>query len=134
VVGINHSFHTESIAGVSYLLPNDSSIQVHRKSSAYFLPPYDEFTLSYADRSASIPAELEEHLKRLSDRGVFRPIIVLDGQVIGVWKRQLTKKALQMDMELFAQIDIKSISKLKQAASDYSAFMQIEDTTIIGLE
>lgn len=50
------------------------------------LPGFDEFLLGYQDRSAALPARFAERIVP-GRNGVFQPTVVLDGQVVGTWKR-----------------------------------------------
>jgi hypothetical protein len=49
------------------------------------LPGFDEMVLGYADRSVTVPPE---HADRIvpGGNGVFRPTVVHDGRVVGVWR------------------------------------------------
>ena len=71
----------------------------------HFLPAYDELIVSYRNRGGSILPELVSHLKAISDRGVFRPVITLNGQVIGIWKRKIHKNELVIETEFFCPPD-----------------------------
>jgi hypothetical protein len=53
--------------------------------SVLFLPAFDEYIIGYSDRSAVIPADYNS--KAVSSNGVFRPTIVVNGQVAGIWKK-----------------------------------------------
>lgn len=50
------------------------------------LPGFDEFLLGYQDRSAALPASLAPHIVP-GNNGVFQPTIVVDGAVVGTWRR-----------------------------------------------
>ncbi|MDR3329620.1 MAG: winged helix DNA-binding domain-containing protein, partial [Prevotellaceae bacterium] len=60
------------------------------KTSVLFLPAFDEYIIAYSDRSAIIPAGCG---KAISSNGVFRPTIVVNGQVAGIWKKTASKAA-----------------------------------------
>lgn len=51
----------------------------------FLLPGFDEFILGYSDRRATLRAEFADRIVP-GGNGVFRPTVVSDGQVIGVWK------------------------------------------------
>lgn len=65
----------------------------------YLLPGFDEFLLGYEDRSFCIPVQFKSRVA--SNNGLFYPIILLDGQVIGTWKRILKKGASSIETNLF---------------------------------
>lgn len=66
---------------------------------AYLLPSYDEFIISYKDRSAVL--SFEKNKKAVSGNGIFRPVIVVRGEVIGIWKRTEKKANVLIEIEFF---------------------------------
>ncbi|TGD59671.1 winged helix DNA-binding domain-containing protein [Flavobacterium humi] len=67
--------------------------------SLYLLPAFDEFLISYKNRTASLL--LENHKKTISNNGIFYPIIVLNGKVAGLWKRTIKKESVIIETDLF---------------------------------
>ena len=53
-----------------------------RGASARLLPAFDEYLIAYSDRSAAIT--IENGRKAVSDNGIFRPSILVDGEVVGI--------------------------------------------------
>lgn len=49
------------------------------------LPGFDEIVLGYADRSVTVAPELADRIVP-GGNGVFRPTVVHDGLVVGVWR------------------------------------------------
>jgi hypothetical protein len=84
------------------------------KDSAYLLPAYDEFIISYKDRNATIT--LENHKRAVSSNGIFRPVIVVNGQTIGIWKRTFKKDEAILETEYFT-LPRPALQKLIQVAS-----------------
>jgi len=119
---VKTDFTPETIDGNTHWFTRDLTIPQPSQPSAYLLPTYDEFTLSYTERSASIPVELENHLKEISDRGIFRPIIVINGQVAGIWKRTIEKDQLFIKLEYFTQPDEHTRQMVEQATMHYGYF------------
>jgi len=73
----------------------------------YFLPAYDEFMISYKDRSFSLAPKFTG--TAITGNGIFRSIIVVHGQVVGTWLRKVTKKGVVLETKFF-----KSSLKLKK--------------------
>jgi hypothetical protein len=69
----------------TFWLSDPSLNFITNTKSIYLLPAFDEFIISYRDRSPSILAD--DHKKAISENGLFRPIIVEDGRVTGIWKK-----------------------------------------------
>jgi hypothetical protein len=87
---------------------------------AYLLPPYDEYTVAYRDRSAVLdPA----HGRMVSGNGIFYPTIVLDGQVAGTWKRELKKESVVITLSPFVPLKKKERQAVALAAERYGEFL-----------
>ena len=85
----------------------------------HFLPAFDEYLVSYRNRLAALPAI--NHHRAVFVNGLFRPIIVLNGQVVGIWKRTLKKEQWRLEAELFKP-DEKLLERLKPAAASLVQF------------
>jgi hypothetical protein len=109
--------------GTIYWLTADRSTRLQMQPVVQLLPPYDELIISYTDRSAPIPAALEKYMKQISDRGVFRPIVVFNGQVIGIWKRTTGKDHMMIEIRLFSTDSSLRVDLIQQAADRYGRFM-----------
>jgi len=57
----------------------------HHARGIFLLPGFDEFILGYSDRRAVLPVEYADRIVP-GGNGVFRPTVLSDGRVIGVWK------------------------------------------------
>ncbi len=94
---IKADFISEKIGGQNYLYSNSFSVSKTDDDSVFLLPAFDEFLISYKDRSASLPRE--QYQKSISNNGIFRPMIVANGRIIGVWKfvNQKGRKIIETD-------------------------------------
>jgi len=97
-----------------------------KKDSVYLLPAYDEFLISYRDRSSSIPQGIKR--KIISNNGIFWPVVVLNGQVCGVWKRATHKNKLCVQVNLFQPHSDKIKKLIELQSAKFSRFLnkQIE--------
>jgi hypothetical protein len=82
---------------------------------AYLLPPFDEFLVGYRDRSASLDPQHNTKVVP-GGNGIFNPIVVIGGQVRGLWKRTFKKENVVMSFSPFG-----SFSKQQSAAVDAMA-------------
>lgn len=88
---------------------------------AHLLPVYDEYTLGYKDRSAFLSPE---HAARPdAGNGIFRPPILIDGQIAGTWTRVLRKGKVVISRNLFRPITEGEAMALQLAAERYGAFL-----------
>jgi hypothetical protein len=78
------------VDGTEYLMDpaTPDRLATHRAAAkgAFLLPAFDELVLGYRDRSASVPSEFSGQLAP-GGNGMFRAMVVEDGQVVGTWKR-----------------------------------------------
>jgi len=90
--------------------------------SAYLLPNFDEYTVGYTDRSALLD---ESHLHKF-DRvgGVLNYVMVLDGQVVGTWKRTLKKDTVSITLNPFVSLNESETRAFAGAAVRYGAFLE----------
>jgi hypothetical protein len=96
---IKPSFILETIDGVEYLFRNDQT-HISPNNSLYLLPAFDELLIGYTNRSATICST--HHPIAISNNGLFRPIIVENGRVIGVWKRTTQKTKVMIELTFFS--------------------------------
>lgn len=92
-------------------------------SGAHLLPGFDEYFIGYTDRSAVIRAD---HMAKVSPgaNGLFYPMLVVDGQVVGVWKRTLKKGNLSIELRPFVPLDL-SPEQITATARRYSLFLDL---------
>lgn len=115
---------SETIDSQIYWFENSFSMPLPEKDSVYLLPAYDEFIISYKDRTASL---LFEHNNlTISNNGIFRPVIVVDGQVIGLWKRTVKKGKVLVETEFFERPNQITKQLIENAAMQFGNFLEKE--------
>lgn len=91
--------------------------------TAHCLPPFDEYLLGYKERSAVLAPE---HVKKVNaGGGMPKPAIILDGKVIGVWKRTKKKQAIQVSRELFRELSEGEETAVAQAINRFAQFYEM---------
>ncbi|MHB0970208.1 MAG: winged helix DNA-binding domain-containing protein [Thermoanaerobaculia bacterium] len=96
--------------------------------SVHLLPPFDEYSVGYRDRSAILAPE---HAKKVNAGGGFlSAIVVVDGLVAGTWKRRVTGSALQIELSLFRSLTAPERARLEKAADRYRRFLGASSVTI----
>lgn len=90
--------------------------------TAYLLPNFDEYTVGYKDRSAVIDVS---HTEKFDSRGsVLNNVLVLDGQVVGTWRRTLKKDAVIITPNPFIPLTTAETHAFAIAANRYGAFLE----------
>jgi hypothetical protein len=89
----------------------------------YLLPNFDEYTVGYTDRSAIFDMSDTE---KFDTRGnVLNPTIVLDGLVVGTWKRTIKKETVTLTPSLFTTLTKDETHALVASANRYGAYLDM---------
>ena len=89
------------------------------------LPGFDEYLLGYQDRSAPLHADHSELIVP-GKNGLFLPTIVVDGEVVGTWKRVLTAKEASVQAQPFAPLGGAQRAAFAASSARYAAFVERE--------
>jgi hypothetical protein len=116
-----NNLQEEAIEGTSYWFDAalDRSSALH---SNYLLPGFDEFMLGYKNRSPALPLEYSDRIVP-GGNGVFRPTIVINGQVVGTWQRKVRTKYIEIDLHPFTSA--LHTGHVQDTADRYSRFLDI---------
>lgn len=71
--------------------------------SLHLLPSYDEYLLGYKDRTDVLP--LEHYPKAFTNNGLFYPVVLHSGHVIGNWNKSASKKRPLVEHSCFRNHD-----------------------------
>ncbi len=110
----------ETIEGQTYWTPQNNSILKDPSPTAYLLPAFDEYFLGYKARNAVLDAKYDK--QAVSSNGVFRPMVVIDGQIVGIWKRMYEKGSVVITPSPFHSLTKAENQALVVAANQYGAF------------
>ncbi len=92
--------------------------------TACLLPNFDEYIVGYTDRSAVFDAS---HTNKLDPRGntLFNHTIVMDGRIVGTWKRTIKKDAVIITPSLFTPLSDAETRAFAASANHYGAFLDM---------
>ena len=95
-----------------------------KSPTAHLLPNYDEYFVGFKDRSAI--GEVAKHAGIKSDDPSFLAnVIILNGQLVGGWRRTVKKNAVQIEYMLITDLTKTQIRAVDRAASQYGEFLQL---------
>jgi hypothetical protein len=121
---VKSQFHSEIIDTKIYYFDTSSTNKKIKKGSCFFLPAYDEYIISYKDRSASLAIEHQNFT--ISSNGIFNPAIIVDGQVIGIWKRKIIKNTALVEPHYFKNPGKETKQLILEAIKHYGKFLNKE--------
>ncbi|HVA96649.1 MAG TPA: winged helix DNA-binding domain-containing protein [Candidatus Acidoferrales bacterium] len=95
-----------------------TKIQTH----ALLLPNYDEYIVGYTNRSMIYDTN---HDHKLDARGnaLFQHTIVLNGNIIGTWKREIKSKQCIISLNLFEKLTAVQQQAIEQAVNRFGKFL-----------
>ena len=116
---------TMEIGGVAYHLGPEALDAPAPTAVVLLLPGFDEYLLGYGDRSAALALEHAEAIVPGAN-GMFRPTVVVDGEVVGTWSRRVTAAAVVVEaspFEPFPPLGAPVVDGLEAAARAYGRFL-----------
>ncbi|MGH7550143.1 MAG: winged helix DNA-binding domain-containing protein [Gemmatimonadota bacterium] len=115
--GLRH----EVADGRTCWFPRSRRSKADGSPTAHLLSIYDEYVSGYKDRSAMID---ERHAARLSAMGnALNYIVVVDGRIVGTWRRTLGKTEVVIQTDVFARLTRAQREAVAAAADRYGAFL-----------
>ncbi len=91
------------------------------RKSIHFLPAFDEILIAYKTREVSI---LREHQsKAFTHNGIFKPIILDNGKVIGTWKKIIKKDLIKIETQFFSEIKTARKTALLKGIQSYENYL-----------
>ncbi len=96
-------------------VPDDAS------ATAHLLSIYDEYVSGYKDRSAIVSAKNGARLVAMGN--ALTGILVVSGQILGVWKRTFVDDAVVVRLQSFARLRKAETSAVNAALERYGGFL-----------
>ncbi len=111
-----------AVKGKSYWMANDTPETLSAERRIVLLPAFDEYIVGYKDRSIMLGNRHRAEV--ISMNGVFRPVIVLDGRVVGTWKRTVKGSRVIVEPAPFGAGKKSHQSLIQSAAEEYANFLE----------
>jgi hypothetical protein len=87
--------------------------------TAFLLPNYDEFGMSYKDKGAAFPSVAKEPLFDYS----FSHPLMINGELAGSWRRERTKDGIYVHLRPLRPFSARELGLLRKAAAQYESFL-----------
>lgn len=120
---VKMSLISETINDETYWVSTDTKEAAGVKTkSTFLLPAFDEYLISYQDRSAMLDKEFRSRLVYIN--GMFYPVIVIKGKIAGVWKRKIKKDTVEIDLSPFAPLSESQIASIIKEIDVFGKFLK----------
>ncbi len=113
------------LSGKSYWAPKKGRLPNRNESSEYLLPSFDEYVISYSDRSAVVrPEDAKKIINGSTLR--FLPTVISDGNVVGTWKRLSHSNKTVVRITPFRKLTKEQKLGVRETANRYGSFLESE--------
>jgi hypothetical protein len=120
---ISSRLHSEVIGDFTYWLPPSTPQPGDEGPAAHILSIYDEYVSGYKDRRDIGTAVVGDRLLALGNDLSY--IVVVNGLIVGTWKRTLKKDAVIIKTNLFTELSPSEKQAVAAAAKRYGEFLQL---------
>lgn len=125
---IRHKLASEVAEGNTYWFAEQHYDSKSKPDVAYLLSNYDEYTVSYKDRSAVIAVK---DIDKADPRGtIFNYTILINGRIVGIWKRSFRKNSVVLEIMPFNPLSKTNNTAIAAAAKRYTKFLGMKDFII----
>jgi winged helix DNA-binding protein len=122
LAAVEGEFASETVDGRTYWFSSKVRTLASRRA-AYLLPLFDEYLIAYKDRRAAFDTS---RWTRTASHDPFSAPIVIDGQVVGGWKRIRKGGSVGIALTAFAPLDKQHVVAVTDAAQAYTLFLGID--------
>jgi hypothetical protein len=91
-------------------------------NSVHLLPYFDVYLLAHRFKEHFLKAQFYKRVFR--NQGWILPVVLIDGEIAGVWAYKVTRKALEIEIELFARIDRRVRKQIEARAGELADLFQ----------
>jgi hypothetical protein len=93
-----------------------------RQKRALALPGFDEYLLGFKERSMMLDAEHKQAIIP-GGNGVFQPTVVIDGRVVGTWRRTVRKARVDVTVTGLVPLNTRQCTAIEAAFRPYGEFL-----------
>lgn len=124
IASLGRRVQARSIEGRDYWAVHADHPATASARSAHLLPNYDEYFIGYRDRGAFL-ARLRSEQVPLPTPALERHVIALGGQLVGGWKRTISRTSVTVELAIVAKLGLQAHQSIARAASAYGRFLQL---------
>jgi hypothetical protein len=126
IENLKHKLESYAFEDNTYWFVNHP--QAAESTAAYLLPNYDEYIVSYKDRSFAINVK---DISKADPRGtIFNHTIILNGKIEGIWKKVVKKDTLEVALTPFKKLSVANLKEIEKSAKGYAGFLGLKNVVV----
>jgi hypothetical protein len=90
--------------------------------SVHLLPYFDVYLLAHRLKEHFLKAKFYKRVYR--NQGWISPVVLINGEIAGVWSYKVSRKAFEVEIELFARVDPRTRMQIKDRAAELARLFQ----------
>jgi hypothetical protein len=91
-------------------------------NSVHLLPYFDVYLLAHRVKEHFLQPQFYKRVYR--NQGWISPVVLINGEIAGVWSYKQSRKALEIEIELFARLDSRTRAQIKDRAAELADLFQ----------
>jgi len=119
---VKKKFKKENIDGKEYFFRIPASFKNEMVPTALLLPNYDEYVISYKDRTEAIDKKYLAVIVK-ERNAVFTNSILINGKIEGIWQRAIKNNSVTLTTRLFSTLNKRKLKSVAKGANQYSRFI-----------
>jgi hypothetical protein len=131
IEGASPGLASEKIDGKTYYMARKLPPLDKDGGRVHLLPAFDEYLVGYSDRTAMLGNADTQRMLRSGkivfthSNGIFLPVVVSDGEVVGTWRRTTKKDKTVVTVRPFMELDDDQMRGVREAANRYGDFLDV---------
>src|SRR5438270_7894645 len=90
--------------------------------SVHLLPYFDVYLLAHRFKEHFLKPQFYKRVYR--NQGWISPVVLINGEIAGVWSYKLSRKTVEIEIELFARIGPRTRMQIKDRAEEFAGLFQ----------
>lgn len=121
LAAIGHNLIHKEVDGNSYWYDPGLS-DIMPAETTLLLSGFDEYILGYTNRTLAVNIS---HLPKLvpGNNGMFMPTIVIDGKVESLWKKEIKRDKVVINLTPFSKLSAHKLNRIRKAAEEYAVYL-----------
>jgi hypothetical protein len=91
-------------------------------NSVHLLPYFDVYLLAHRFKEHFLKPQFYKRVYR--NQGWISPVVLINGEIAGVWSYKLSRKAVEVEIELFARVGPRTRMQIKDRAKELADLFQ----------